>query len=243
MHAHALRTLGLPGTYEALETPLAHLADRLEAVRREYRGVNLTLPLKEKALELVDWAAPEAKAIGAVNTVLSLKGHLFGFNTDALGFLEALKAGGIPLQGPALVLGAGGAGRAVAFALKGVGLEVWVWNRTPRRAEALAEELGLEAVSLERAREARLLVNATSVGLNAPEETPPPCRAFPGGGGGGGPGLPPPLDPVPEGGPGPGASGADGASHAGLAGGLGLPHLDGPSSGPQGDGRGGPEGS
>ena len=134
MHAHALRTLGLPGTYEALETPLVHLADRLEEVRREYRGVNFTIPLKEKALELVDWAAPEAKAIGAVNTVLSLKG---------------------------------------------VGLEVWVWNRTEERALALAEAFGLRAVPLERAREARLLVNATSVGLNAPEETPLPAELFP----------------------------------------------------------------
>jgi shikimate dehydrogenase (EC 1.1.1.25) len=179
MHAHALRSLGLPGTYEALETPLMHLADRLQEVRREYRGVNLTIPLKEKALELVDWAAPEAKAIGAVNTVLSLKGHLFGFNTDALGFLEALKAEGIPLQGPTLVLGAGGAGRAVAYALKGAGLEVWVWNRTEERALALAEAFGLRAVPLERAREARLLVNATSVGLNAPEEAPLPAELFP----------------------------------------------------------------
>jgi shikimate dehydrogenase len=110
MHAHALRSLGLPGTYEALETPLVHLADRLEEVRREYRGVNLTIPLKEKALELVDWAAPEAKAIGAVNTVLSLKGHLFGFNTDALGFLEALKAGGFPFRARPWSWGPGGRG-------------------------------------------------------------------------------------------------------------------------------------
>ena len=179
MHRRALEDLGLRGTYEALETPLSGLPERLAEVRRAYRGVNLTIPLKEKALELMDWVAPEAKAMGAVNTVLSVEGGLFGFNTDAPGFLEALRAGGIPLQGPALVLGAGGAGRAVAFALKGVGLEVWVWNRTPRRAEVLAEELGLEAVSLERAREARLLVNATSVGLNAPEETPLPAELFP----------------------------------------------------------------
>ncbi|WP_448567669.1 shikimate dehydrogenase [Thermus sp.] len=179
MHAHALRSLGLPGSYEALETPLESLPARLGEVRREYRGVNLTLPLKEKALELLDWAAPEARAIGAVNTVLSVEGRLFGFNTDAPGFLEALKAGGIPLQGPALVLGAGGAARAVAFALRGAGLEVWVWNRTEERALALAAELGLKAVPLEKAREARLLVNATSVGLNAPEETPLPPELFP----------------------------------------------------------------
>ncbi|RTH12522.1 hypothetical protein CSW46_01925 [Thermus scotoductus] len=117
MHRYALSSLGLEGSYEALETPLEVLKDHLEEVRREYRGVNLTIPLKEAALPLLDWVSPEAQAIGAVNTVLSVEGRLLGFNTDAPGFLQALKAGGIPLMGPALILGAGGAGRAVAGAL------------------------------------------------------------------------------------------------------------------------------
>ncbi|TBH21851.1 shikimate dehydrogenase [Thermus thermamylovorans] len=179
MHRFALERLGLRGSYEALETPLGALAERLSVVRWGYRGVNLTLPLKEAALSLLDWVSPEAQGIGAVNTVLAVEGRLFGFNTDAPGFLEALKAGGIPLEGPALVLGAGGAGRAVAWALKGAGVEVWVWNRTPGRAEALAEELGLKAVPLERAKVARLLVNATSVGLKDPSATPLPPDLLP----------------------------------------------------------------
>ncbi len=179
MHRHALQGLGLPGTYEALDTPLEALPARLAEVRRGYRGVNLTIPLKEAALPLLDWVSPEARAIGAVNTVLQVEGRLFGFNTDAPGFLAALRAGGFPLQGPALVLGAGGAGRAVAWALKEAGLEVWVWNRTPERAEALAREFGLRAVPLAWAKEARLLVNATSVGLKDSEATPLPPELFP----------------------------------------------------------------
>ncbi|GGM94855.1 shikimate dehydrogenase (NADP(+)) [Thermus composti] len=179
MHRFALESLGLKGVYEALDTPLEALPGRLEAVREGYRGVNLTLPLKEAALGLLDWVSPEAQRIGAVNTVLNVEGRLLGFNTDAPGFLEALKAGGIPLKGPALVLGAGGAGRAVAFALKEAGLEVWVWNRTPEKARALAEAFGLEAVPLEKAREARLLVNATRVGLEDPQATPLPPELFP----------------------------------------------------------------
>lgn len=179
MHRFALESLGLAGVYEALETPLEALPVRLGAVREGYRGVNLTLPLKEAALAHLDWVSPEAQRIGAVNTVLQVEGRLFGFNTDAPGFLEALKAGGIPLKGPALVLGAGGAGRAVAFALKEAGLEVWVWNRTPERARALAEAFGLKAVPLERAPEARLLVNATRVGLGDPQATPLPPELFP----------------------------------------------------------------
>ncbi len=179
MHGHALASLGLKGRYEAWETPLEALEERLRVVRREYRGVNLTIPLKEAALPLLDWVSPEARAIGAVNTVLSLEGRLLGFNTDAPGFLEALKAGGIPLVGPALVLGAGGAGRAVAWALREAGLRVWVWNRTWEKAQALAEEFGLEAVPLEKAQEARLIVNATSVGLKDPGATPLPAALFP----------------------------------------------------------------
>ncbi|MFX6209417.1 hypothetical protein ABTF46_19040, partial [Acinetobacter baumannii] len=60
MHRYALSSLGLEGSYEALETPLEVLKDRLEEVRREYRGVNLTIPLKEAALPLLDWVSPEA---------------------------------------------------------------------------------------------------------------------------------------------------------------------------------------
>ncbi len=179
MHRYALGSLGLKGSYEAWETPLEALRDRLEQVRQGYRGVNLTIPLKEAALPLLDWVSPEARGIGAVNTVLSVEGRLLGFNTDAPGFLQALRAGGIPLEGPALVLGAGGAGRAVAWALREVGLEVWVWNRTGERALALAEAFGLRAVPLERAKEARLLVNATSVGLKDPGATPLPPEFLP----------------------------------------------------------------
>ncbi|BCP66200.1 shikimate dehydrogenase [Thermus thermophilus] len=179
MHAFALESLGLEGSYEAWDTPLEALPGRLKEVRRAFRGVNLTLPLKEAALAHLDWVSPEAQRIGAVNTVLQVEGRLFGFNTDAPGFLEALKAGGIPLKGPTLVLGAGGAGRAVAFALREAGLEVWVWNRTPQRALALAEEFGLRAVPLEKAREARLLVNATRVGLEDPSASPLPAELFP----------------------------------------------------------------
>jgi shikimate dehydrogenase len=109
MHAHALRSLGLPGTYEALETPLVHLADRLEEVRREYRGVNLTIPLKEKALELVDWAAPEAKAIGGGQHGAFPGGAPLRLQYRRFGLSGGPEGGGVfPFRGPALVLGAGG---------------------------------------------------------------------------------------------------------------------------------------
>lgn len=125
----------------------------------------------------LDWVSPEAQRIGAVNTVLQVEGRLFGFNTDAPGS-RGPEGGGSP-KGPCPGAGGRGAGRAVAFALREAGLEVWVWNRTPQRALALAEEFGLRAVPLEKAREARLLVNATRVGLEDPSASPLPAELFP----------------------------------------------------------------
>jgi shikimate dehydrogenase len=131
-----------------------------------FRGANVTIPHKLAALRLADAASPAAAAIGAANTLTFAGGRIEADNTDAGGFLDAL---GEPARGTrALVLGAGGAGRAVAWALREAGAaSVAVWNRTPERAAALAEELGTDHASAapDPAR-VDLLVNATSVGLD-----------------------------------------------------------------------------
>src|SRR5207248_5697322 len=124
----------------------------------------LTIPHKHAALELADERTPSADAIGAANTLtFTEQGLIEAHNTDAPGFLAALgedEARGLR----ALVLGAGGAGRAVAWALREAGAaEVAVWNRTPERARALADDLGITQVP--RPATCDLLVNATSVGL------------------------------------------------------------------------------
>src|SRR6185437_5513023 len=126
-------------------------------------GANVTIPHKGAALALADSAGPEAAAIGAANTLnFAEDGTIAAENTDAPGLLAAI---GEPLAGrSALVLGAGGSARAAVWALLGAGAaEVSVWNRTPERAAALAEELGARAVAAPVA--ADLLVNCTSVGL------------------------------------------------------------------------------
>ncbi len=178
MQEAALAARGLTGSYRLLDTPPEALARRLEEVRRGYRGVNVTVPLKEAVLPLLDGVHPEARAIGAVNTVVNRGGRLIGHNTDAPGFLRSLEEAGVRGR-RALVLGAGGAARAVAYALKGAGWEVGVHNRTRSRAEALARAFGLEVVPLEAARQADLVVNATSVGLDDPAATPLPAALFP----------------------------------------------------------------
>jgi shikimate dehydrogenase len=160
----AFAELGLDWRYMALALPPSCFAETVPALAASgYRAANVTVPHKIAALELADELTDAARAIGAVNTLtLHEDGRIAGDNTDAGGLLDAL---GEPLPSTAVVLGAGGAARAAVWALKGAGTQVTVWNRTARRADALASELGVEAAA--RPGPAELLVNATSVGLRA----------------------------------------------------------------------------
>jgi shikimate dehydrogenase len=125
--------------------------------------VNVTIPHKLAALAVADSASAAARAIGAANTLRFADGRIEADNTDAAGLLDAL---GRPVEGlRTLVLGAGGAGRAAAWALRDAGAsEVAVWNRTPERADELARALDVSATTAPGACD--LLVNATSVGLD-----------------------------------------------------------------------------
>ena len=178
MHEAALRELGIGGGYERLDTPPARLSERLREVRRGFRGVNVTVPLKELVVPLLDGLSPAARAIGAVNTVVNEGGRLLGENTDAAGFLRSLEEAGVGGR-RAVVLGAGGAARAVVYALRGAGYEVGIVNRTRARAEALARAFGARVVGPADVREADLVVNATSVGLGDPSATPLPAEFLP----------------------------------------------------------------
>jgi shikimate dehydrogenase len=164
MHNAAFRALGLDWRYVKLPVPPPLFADTVRALPGSgFRGANVTIPHKLAALELADERTPAAAAIGAANTLTFEEGGVIeADNTDAPGFLAALGEDARGLR--ALVLGAGGAGRAVAWALREAGAaEGNVWNRTPERARALAEELGVERAL--RPPACDLLVNATSVGL------------------------------------------------------------------------------
>lgn len=163
----ALAAAGLDWRY--MKLPVR--PDELEATARAlpgsgYRGANVTIPHKLAALRLADVASPAARAIGAANTLSFANGRIEADNTDAGGLVEALPK---PVAGlRALVLGAGGAGRAAAWALREAGAaEVRVWNRTPERAEALARALGVATAASPSASPADLLVNATAVGLDS----------------------------------------------------------------------------
>ncbi len=190
MHNAALAALGLDWVYAAFDVPPARLAEAVMGVRGlGLVGVNVTVPLKELLPPLLDTLSDEARRIGAVNTIVNQDGVLHGDSTDGGGFLRALaEAGGPGLAGRrALLLGAGGSARAVAFALAGQGCEIVVANRTAHKAHALADAVngcfGGRASAAgwgEDAGRVDLVVNATSLGLSPHPDAMPilPPRLF-----------------------------------------------------------------
>jgi shikimate dehydrogenase len=164
MHNAALAELGLAHwRYQKLPIPPERFAETVRALAGEgFRGINVTIPHKEAALACADAASDAAREIGAANTLTFENGTIQADNTDAQGFLAAIAES--PAGRTALVLGAGGSARAVAWALREAGAaEVSIWNRTAERARLLAESLGVRFA--ERAGPADIVVNATSVGL------------------------------------------------------------------------------
>lgn len=139
----AFEAAGLDWRYEAIEISPERLAATIERMRAEsWPGANVTIPYKEAVAALLDELDPSAAETSAVNTIVNEGSHLVGHNTDLLGFTRDLRAHWrAPRNGAALILGAGGAARAVAFGLARQGLELCVIARTESRAEKLADEL------------------------------------------------------------------------------------------------------
>jgi len=172
LHGFWLERHGIDGAYVPL--PIRPEAFAL-AVRglaaAGFAGANVTAPHKLAAFEICDTVEASARRAGAVNTLVFEDGRITGRNTDGIGFVANLRAHGVdPAGGPALVLGAGGAARAVIAALQDTGVTVTVANRTRARANALARDLpGLVVIDWS-ARSAAiadhaLLVNTTSLGM------------------------------------------------------------------------------
>ena len=177
LHGYWLRTYRIDGAYIPLPVRPEQLTTALRALPMlGFAGVNVTVPHKEAALNAVDRSDSAARRIGAVNTiVLAPDGTLDGRNSDGFGFIENLRAG-VPswsaAAGPAVILGAGGAARAIAVALQDGGApEIRIVNRTTERAECLSKDIGgpfrVHGWG-ERASalgDAALLVNTTTLGM------------------------------------------------------------------------------
>lgn len=169
----AFDALGLEVRYEAWDTLPEGLEQRMASLRAEgVLGANITVPHKEAVLPFIEAVPPDAAAIGAVNTVVNRDGQLMGHNTDGLGFKTACEEASIDVAArPAVIIGAGGAARAITYLLSEVDpRSILVLNRTPAKARRLAVDFGVGCDSLAEAPEsvfqsARLLVNATSIGL------------------------------------------------------------------------------
>jgi len=193
MHRAAFAAAGLNAVYLPWAVAPERLAAAIQGLRamENLLGANVTVPHKEAILPLLDELTPEAAVVGAVNTVLARNGRLVGDNTDGAGFLAALREDlGCEAAGMTVgILGAGGGARAVAVSLARAGARrILVLNRSPDRAARLAElvratgpgcevEAGALAPGwrLEQAPDLRLLVNTTSLGLQASD---PPLFAY-----------------------------------------------------------------
>jgi shikimate dehydrogenase len=166
MQTAALEALGMRDewSYEAIDVAPDRFEQRVRAMPAEgFVGASVTVPHKGAALSLADVLSETAREIGAANTLDFSEGEIRADNTDAPGLLDALP---VPPGGRrALVLGAGGAGRAVVWALVREGAEVEVWNRTELRSVNLCEELGGAPVAAPDQSDYELIVNSTSVGL------------------------------------------------------------------------------
>jgi shikimate dehydrogenase len=159
----AFAELGLDWRYLKLPVPPERFAETVRALPGSgYRGANVTVPHKLAAHELAEDLTPAARAVGAANTLVFENGRILADNTDAGGLLDAL--GEDPRGRSALVLGAGGAGRAAVWALREAGAQVALWNRTAERAAELAREMEVEHAA-GPARAVDVLVNATTLGL------------------------------------------------------------------------------
>jgi shikimate dehydrogenase len=181
MHNAAFAELGLDWTYVLIPTPPGQLTQALgELLAQDFVGSNVTMPHKRAVIPHLDELSDAARLIGAVNTIHIRDGKLCGENTDAIGFLNALKEGGYdPKDMRVAMLGAGGAARAALFSLLQAGAgRVTVINRTVERAAALVDDLAqvfpasrlsFEPLNAETLAaldgQVDLVVNSTSVGM------------------------------------------------------------------------------
>ena len=172
LHGFWLQRYGIDGAYIPLGVAPGGFGAAVRAlVDLGFRGANVTIPHKLAAFEICDAVAPFARRAGAVNTLIFRDGRIEGSNTDGFGFLESIREaapGWRADAGPAVLLGAGGAARAIAAALLDAGApRVTLVNRTAAKAEALARDLGGPIHVADRAplEDAALLVNTTSLGM------------------------------------------------------------------------------
>jgi shikimate dehydrogenase len=187
MHNAAFQALNLDYVFLAFRVKPAEVESAVNGMRAlNIRGLNVTMPHKTAIINHLDRVDLSAQIVNSVNTVLNKENLLFGFNTDGVGAVRALKENGVELKGrKVLLLGAGGAARAIAYALAKEADELAVLNRTVKQAQAMAKLLEksfnkkIAAGSLSpndiqtNLQDSDILINATSIGMKPkPDESP-----------------------------------------------------------------------
>lgn len=178
MHNAAFRELGIPQSYSAYDVPPTQLKSFIDNCKKDFLGLNVTIPHKVEVIKYLDSVSREANLIGAVNTIKFEGGQAVGYNTDGVGCVKALKAEGVEVKNKRVfVLGSGGAARAIILSCLLEGAKVSNANRSREKAVALREEFRkktgktVEVVSYsefglrDELLEADILINATSVGM------------------------------------------------------------------------------
>lgn len=179
MHNAAFKKFGMDCVYVPFRVSPSSLKDAVRGLRSQsIRGFNVTIPHKAEIVKHLQRLDPLAELIGAVNTVLNAEGRLVGYNTDATGAVEALRQNGVPLADSTFtILGAGGAARAIAFALAEASPKISILNRTFERALRLKRDIkrktGKKICAQQLTKESLakallttdVLVNATSIGM------------------------------------------------------------------------------
>jgi shikimate dehydrogenase len=179
MHNAAFEALELDFAFLAFKVKAAEIGNAISGMRAlNIHGLNVTMPHKDLVIKYLDQVDPTAKTIGSANTILNKDGRLFGFNTDGVGALNALEQNGVKPKGKkVLLLGAGGAAKAIGFTLSQETDVLVILNRTPKQATDLAALLRqkfnkkIEAGALSSSAvknnlaDADVLINATSIGM------------------------------------------------------------------------------
>ena len=168
IHREVFRQLGIEATYELIEVPAEKLADKVEELRKTYRGLNVTIPHKVAVMDSLEHIAAEAKAIGAVNTVLFENGEAAGFNTDYFGFARLLEHNELLPKGKDVcVLGTGGASRAILQYVKDMQANsITVISRVVESApEDIRARYTVKSYDDLKIMGGDLLINCTPVGM------------------------------------------------------------------------------
>ena len=180
MHNAAFEYLGLDYCYVTFSVRPETLSDAVRGIRAfNLRGVNVTIPHKENVIPFIDKVSEEASFIGAINTILNSDGTLIGYNTDGRGFMASLAEAGIPVEGKTvLILGAGGACRAISYYLSEKTSKLLIFDIDKNRLERLVADLSAirsnvaSMKSLDNLNNIDMLINATPLGIKDSDPVP-----------------------------------------------------------------------